>query len=115
MSSKKLRFCANLNFLFCETGANALEKLSLAKQAGFAGVEMAFPANFSEEQLVTAKNENDIQIILLNMSLGNLNQYFIIILMRTNLRREFDMIFYPVYRCYLIYSSFEFEQRITCV
>lgn len=70
MALKSLRFCANLNFLFCETGANALEKLRLAKQAGFAGIEMGFPANFTEEQVVAAKTENELQVILLNICLG---------------------------------------------
>lgn len=68
--TKSLRFCANLNFLFGETGANVLEKLRLAKQAGFAGVEIGFPAQFSDEQVVAAKNDQNLQVILINICLG---------------------------------------------
>lgn len=70
MSSTALRFCANLNFLFGETGANVLDKLRLAKQAGFSAVELGFPAPFSDEQVVNAKNETGLDVILLNISLG---------------------------------------------
>lgn len=72
MPLKSLRFCANLNFLFCEGSANILQKFRLAKQAGFAAVEMGFPSDFNEEQVVSAARENDLKIILLNISLGEL-------------------------------------------
>lgn len=70
--TKSLRFCANLNFLFGET-ANVLEKLRLAKQAGFLGVEIGFPAQFSDEQVVAAKNDHNLQVILINICLGKYN------------------------------------------
>lgn len=65
-----LRFCANLNFLFCENGANALEKLRLAKAAGFRGVEIAYPFQFNKEEVSAVQKETDMDVVLLNISLG---------------------------------------------
>lgn len=67
-----LRFCANLNFLFCESGANILEKFRLSKAAGFRGVEIAFPFQFTKEEVSAVQKENDIDVVLLNISLGEL-------------------------------------------
>lgn len=65
-----LRFCANLNFLFCETGASVLDKFRLARQAGFVGVETGIPETISVEQAVAAQKENGVQVVLLNICLG---------------------------------------------
>lgn len=65
-----LRFCANLNFQFCETGASILERFNLAKQAGFRGVETPCPDNDSVESAVAAQKDNNLEIALLNISLG---------------------------------------------
>lgn len=65
-----LRFCANLNFLFCETGGNVLEKFRLAKAAGFRAVEMACPDQFNKDEVVAAKKENGLEVVLMNISLG---------------------------------------------
>lgn len=65
-----LRFCANLNFLFCENGGTILEKFRLAKGAGFRGVEIACPDQFSKVEVATVQKENDLQVILMNVSLG---------------------------------------------
>ena len=69
-----LRFCANLNFLFCENGSNLLDKFRLAGQAGFRGVEIPCPNSdaVSKDELVTAQKENGLEVVLLNISLGNL-------------------------------------------
>lgn len=66
-----LRFCANLNFLFCENGVSALEKFRLAKAAGFRGVEMACPDQFSKDEVAAAQKENGLDVVLLNISLGD--------------------------------------------
>lgn len=65
-----LRFCANLNFLFCETGVNVLEKFRLAKAAGFRGVEIVFPSEFSKDVVSAAQKENNLDVVLVNISLG---------------------------------------------
>lgn len=65
-----LRFCANLNFLFCENGANVIEKFRLAKAAGFRGIELGFPDQMSLDEVVAAQKENGLEVALLNISLG---------------------------------------------
>lgn len=65
-----LRFCANLNFLFCENGASLLDKFRLAKAAGFRAVEMACPEQFSKDEVAVALKENELEVVLLNISLG---------------------------------------------
>lgn len=67
-----LRFCANLNFLFCENGVSVLEKFRLAKAAGFRAVEMACPDQFSTDEVVAAQKENELEVVLLNISLGEI-------------------------------------------
>lgn len=66
-----LRFCANLNFLFCENGVSVLEKFRLAKAAGFRAVEMGCPDQFSKDEVVAAQKENGLEVVLLNISLGD--------------------------------------------
>lgn len=65
-----LRFCANLNFLFCENGASLLDKFRLAKAAGFRAVEMACPEQFSKDEVAVALKKNELEVVLLNISLG---------------------------------------------
>lgn len=65
-----LRFCANLNFLFCENGANIFEKIHLSKSAGFHGIEIAFPFQFTKEEVSAVQKENDMNVVLMNISLG---------------------------------------------
>lgn len=69
-----LRFCANLNFLFCETGGTILDKFRLAKAAGFRGVEMACPDQFNKEEVAAVQNENQLEVALINISLGKANR-----------------------------------------
>lgn len=70
-----LRFCANLNFLFCENGVNTLDKFRLAKAAGFRGVELACPEQFSKDEVAAAQNENGLEVVLLNVCLGKYSVY----------------------------------------
>lgn len=65
-----LKFCANLSFMFQETNS-ILERYRLAKNAGFKGVECAFPANVSLEELVQVQKETGLEQILLNIDLGD--------------------------------------------
>lgn len=65
-----LRFCANLNFLFCESGASILEKFRLAKAAGFHAVEIACPDQFSKDEVAVAQKEHGLEVVLINISLG---------------------------------------------
>lgn len=75
-----LRFCANLSFLFCENAsASYLDKFRLASAAGFRGVEFPFPETLSVESLVSEQQNNELDIVLINISLGNLLSFFHIV------------------------------------
>ncbi|XP_059620908.1 putative hydroxypyruvate isomerase [Phlebotomus argentipes] len=63
-----LKFCANLSFMFTETGS-LLERYNLARLAGFRGVESAFPKGFSIEDLLTAKQS--LSQVLINIRTGS--------------------------------------------
>lgn len=68
-----LRFCANLNFLFCENAsASILDKFRLARAAGFRGVEIGCPDSLSVESVVNEQRNNELDIVLINISLGKL-------------------------------------------
>lgn len=64
-----LKFCANISFMFAESG-NLLERYQLAKKAGFRGVECAFPAGFTFDEVVAAKREANIAQVLMNTCNG---------------------------------------------
>lgn len=63
------KFCANLSFMFTE--AAFLERYKLAKQAGFSCVETGFPYGFTLEQVLKAKNDAQIDQVLINTFTGN--------------------------------------------
>uniref|UniRef100_A0A336MKW6 Putative hydroxypyruvate isomerase n=1 Tax=Culicoides sonorensis TaxID=179676 RepID=A0A336MKW6_CULSO len=65
-----LKFCANLAFQFNEA-PNLIEKFRLAKATGFKAVEMAFPANTDLDDLIEVKKETGLEIILMNIDLGD--------------------------------------------
>lgn len=65
-----LRFSTNLNFMFRETGGNVLEQFRLARTPGFRGVELACPDQISKEEVVASQKENGIEVVLMNISLG---------------------------------------------
>ena len=60
-----LRFCANLSMMFCEE-SNLLRRYSLASSAGFKAVELAFPYDFSKEDLAQEKDKLGLEQILIN-------------------------------------------------
>ena len=61
-----LRFCANLSFMFQNETDGLLERYSLAKSAGFKGVEVAFPYDADKNELAEAKKQSGLQQVLLN-------------------------------------------------
>ena len=60
----RLKFAANLSFLFQEHGS-LLERYSAAKAAGFRAVECAFPYEHSVDDVVKAKEEAGVEQILI--------------------------------------------------
>lgn len=65
------RFAANLNFLFCENSPSIIDKFRLARAAGFRGVEIPCPDTLEPQTVENARKENEIEVILMNISLGN--------------------------------------------
>lgn len=63
-----LKFCANLSFMFTEQPL--LERYRAAKDAGFKAVETGFPFGFTKQQVVDAKNQANIEQILINIFTG---------------------------------------------
>uniref|UniRef100_A0A1B6E6M1 Putative hydroxypyruvate isomerase n=1 Tax=Clastoptera arizonana TaxID=38151 RepID=A0A1B6E6M1_9HEMI len=62
----KLKFCANLSFMFQEE-ASLLKRYYLAQECGFKAVECASPYNFSVEEIVNTKNNAKVEQILVNI------------------------------------------------
>nr|CAB3255012.1 putative hydroxypyruvate isomerase [Phallusia mammillata] len=73
----KLKFCANVSWMFKESPF--LDRYGLAAKAGFNGVEAAWPYEFSIDELVAAKNAANIDQVLINTgcseSLGHAADY----------------------------------------
>lgn len=65
----KMKFCANLSFMFPE-GATILERYALAKEAGFKAVESGFPFGHTLEQVQQAKENAGIEQVLINLKTG---------------------------------------------
>lgn len=74
------RFCANLNFMFCENSPSILDKFRLARAAGFRGVEIPCPDTVDVQTVENARKENELEVALMNISLGNLSRFLIIFL-----------------------------------
>lgn len=78
----KMRFCANLNFLFCENNVGILDKFRLAQKSGFKGVEISFPADDALEKLVPTQQECQLDTVLINICLSMcwcLNLFIVVI------------------------------------
>lgn len=67
-----LRFCANLNFMFCENGGTIVEKFRLASTAGFRGVEIPCPDQIPKDDVAAAQKDNQLEVALINISLGKI-------------------------------------------
>lgn len=63
------RFAANLSMLFTE--APFLERFSLARAAGFDGVEFLFPYAYAKDQLQQALAQNHLTQVLFNLPPGD--------------------------------------------
>jgi hydroxypyruvate isomerase len=68
---RRMKFSANLGFLFTE-GSSLIEQYQLAKVHGFKAVEHPFPlATLDKNQLLKAKEENDLNLVLVNIELDD--------------------------------------------
>lgn len=67
----KLKFAANLNWLFKETSGFA-ERYGAADAAGFTAVESADPYQHSLDELVAAKKAANVEHVLMNAWPGRL-------------------------------------------
>ena len=69
----KLKFCANISWLYKDYPV--LERYQHARDDGFEGVEMAWPYEFSTDELVAAKTKAGVEQVLINTgcveTLGN--------------------------------------------
>ncbi len=59
-----LKFCANLNFMFNESGS-LIERYELASKCGFKAVESGFFYNVPLPELVQAKTRANVDQILI--------------------------------------------------
>ncbi|XP_077293909.1 hydroxypyruvate isomerase-like protein Gip [Arctopsyche grandis] len=64
-----MKFCANLSFMFTEMPFT--ERYSLAKDAGFKTVETGFPFGCTIEQVTEAKQQSNVEQILVNLYTGD--------------------------------------------
>ncbi|KAL3267739.1 hypothetical protein HHI36_006866 [Cryptolaemus montrouzieri] len=68
----RMKFCANLAFLFTES--SFLERYQLAKNAGFKCVETGFPVGLSKEQVAEAKKSANVEQVLINVYTGDVSK-----------------------------------------
>lgn len=66
------RFTANLSLLFTEL--DFIDRFKAAKDCGFSAVEIQFPYSYPVEIIAQALQENDLQLVLFNVSAGDLLQ-----------------------------------------
>jgi hydroxypyruvate isomerase len=67
-----INFSANLSMLF--TDHPFLDRLSLARQAGFRAVEFWFPYAFEVSEVVRAVHDAQLSVVLFNLPAGNWEQ-----------------------------------------
>ena len=65
-----MHLAANINMLFRESGT-LVERMALAKQAGFTAVESVCVYDEPLERLVEAQQKHELQFVLINMPHGN--------------------------------------------
>ena len=73
-----LRFCANLSFMFQSESSDLLERYRLAKNAGFKGVEAAFPYDIDKNDLAEIKEKCGLEQVLLNAYPGKVYIFYIL-------------------------------------
>ena len=64
------RFSANISLLFKES--DFLERFKLAKDHGFGAIEVQFPYDVLPEDILAAKENNDMEISVINIGVGDL-------------------------------------------
>jgi len=67
------KFASNLSFMFTEC-PTIIGRYKLAKDAGFRAVESGFPFGFTVQEVVAAKNNADIDQILINVFTGDVTK-----------------------------------------
>lgn len=73
------KFSANLSFMFQRESSDLLERYWLAKNAGFKGVEVAFPYDIDKDALAEIKKKSGVEQILLNAYPGKMDVFYILI------------------------------------
>lgn len=72
-----LKFCANISWLFTEL-PEFTQRLQAAASAGFRAVEAAWLYDCNVAQLVEAKKQANVEVVLLNTPPGKTNsQHFL--------------------------------------
>jgi len=64
--SMPLKFAANVNWLFKESGASIIERYGLAAAAGFSFIETADPYHIPLDELTQAKEAAGVTQVLMN-------------------------------------------------
>ena len=64
------RFSANISMMFKEF--DFIERFKLAKDHGFGAIEIQFPYEFLAEDLLAAKENNNLEISVINLGVGDL-------------------------------------------
>lgn len=72
MPNNNLRFCANISMLFNELPLR--ERFAAAKKNAFSAIEIQFPYEIALLELVQLQKQNDLKIILINVSADDLLQ-----------------------------------------
>ena len=65
-----VKFCANLTFQFQKETSDILTRYTLAKNAGFKAVELAWPYEFDKEIIADVKNQSGLQQVQVNAFAG---------------------------------------------
>jgi len=68
-----LKFAANLEFLFTRESAGLVDRIKLAADAGFKGIELACPYDISPSVLSSAKESSCVEQVLLNSWPGDIS------------------------------------------
>jgi len=68
-----LKFSANLHFLFSGEASSMPDRIKLAADAGFKGVEIPFPYEISPSVLSAAKESNGVEVVLMNSWQGDVS------------------------------------------
>ena len=64
------RFSANISMMFKEF--EFLERFRISKDCGFKAIEIQFPYEFLVEEILAAKENNNLEISVINLGVGDL-------------------------------------------